>query len=147
MFILKLCLRQSSAAPCSLWVFEFCHYLSLSFVAIWVVTIQVFVFCHSLICWFWSQFVFLRFVTIRVFTVFTRGTRYCWALRKHSFETIKWTMFLETEAAFPYCNWSIKMSRIIWFGSTSAEIGQAYVNSWQRYGCLPFWFDEKVWYS
>ena len=38
----------------------------------------------------------------------------------------KWTMFLETEATFPCCNWSIKMARIIGFGSTSV------VNSWQR---------------
>ena len=36
-------------------------------------------------------------------------------------------MFLETEAAFPYCNWSIKMARIIWFGSKSVDIGPAYV--------------------
>ena len=36
-------------------------------------------------------------------------------------------MFLETEAAFPYCNWSIQMARIIWFGSTSMDIGQAYI--------------------
>ena len=28
-------------------------------------------------------------------------------------------MVLETEAAFPYFNWSIKMARIIWFGSAS----------------------------
>ena len=42
-------------------------------------------------------------------------------------------MFLETEAAFPYYNWSIKMARIIWFGLTSVEIvGLALVNSWQR---------------
>ena len=140
MFILKLCLRQSSAAPCSLWVFEFCHYLSLSFVAIWVVTIWVFVFCHSLICWFWSQFVFLRFVTIRVFTVFTRGTRYCWASHKHSFKTNKWTKFLETEAAFPYCNWSIKIARIIWFGPTSVGRGPAYVNNWHGLGRFVFEF-------
>ena len=32
-------------------------------------------------------------------------------------------MFLEKEAAFLYCNWSIKMARIIWFGSTSVDIG------------------------
>ena len=47
-------------------------------------------------------------------------------------------MFLETEPAFPYCNWSIKMDRIIWVGSTSVDIGQAYVNNWQRLGRLPF---------
>ena len=44
--------------------------------------------------------------------------RYCWAWRKHSLKTNKWTMFLEAEVAFPYCNWSVKMSRNIWFGST-----------------------------
>ena len=38
-----------------------------------------------------------------------RGTRYCWAWRKHSFETHKWTMLLETKTSFPYCNWSIKI--------------------------------------
>ena len=47
-------------------------------------------------------------------------------------------MFLETEAAFPYCNWSIKMARIIWFGSTSVDIVPAYVNNWNRLGRLPF---------
>ena len=36
-------------------------------------------------------------------------------------------MFLEAEAAFPYCNLSIKMAWIIWFGSTSVAIGPAYV--------------------
>ena len=51
---------------------------------------------------------------------------------KDSFETNKLTIFLETEATFPYCNWSIKIARIIGFGSTSV------VNSWQRLGCLPF---------
>ena len=54
-----------------------------------------------------------------------RGTGYCWAWVKDSFKTNKWTMFLGTEATFPYCNWSIKMARIIGFGSTSV------VNSWQ----------------
>ena len=46
-------------------------------------------------------------------------------------------MFLDTEAAFPYCNWSIKMARIIWFGSTSVDIGPSYKNNWQRLGRLP----------
>ena len=73
-----------------------------------------------------------------------RGTRYCWAWRKHSLETNKWTIFLETEAAFPYCNWSIKMTRITWFGSTSVYIGPAYVNSWQRLGHLPFLIYVKL---
>ena len=50
-------------------------------------------------------------------------------------------MFLETEATFPYCNWSIKMARIIGFGSTSV------VNSWQRLGRLPFLVYIKVGYS
>ena len=40
-----------------------------------------------------------------------------------------------------YCNWSIKMARIIGFGSTSV------VNSWQRLGLLPFWVYVKVGYS
>ena len=43
-------------------------------------------------------------------------------------------MFLETEAALLYCNWSIKMARIIWYGSTSVK----HVNNWQRLGRLPF---------
>ena len=30
-------------------------------------------------------------------------------------------MFLETEASFPYCNWSTKMAGIIWLGSTSVQ--------------------------
>ena len=50
-------------------------------------------------------------------------------------------MFLETEATFPYYNWSIKMARIIGFCSTSV------VNSSQRIGCLPFWVYVKVEYS
>ena len=48
-----------------------------------------------------------------------RGTRYCWAWCKHNLKTNKWAMFLETETALPYCIWSIKMVRIIWFGTTS----------------------------
>ena len=63
-----------------------------------------------------------------------RGTRYCWAWGQHSFETNKWTMFLETEASFPYCNWSTKMAGIIWLGSTSVQ----HVNNWQRLSRLPF---------
>ena len=50
-----------------------------------------------------------------------RGTRYCWAWGQHSFETNKWTMLLETEAFFPYCNRSTKMAGIIWLGSTSVQ--------------------------
>ena len=50
-------------------------------------------------------------------------------------------MFLETEATFLYCNWAIKMARIIGFGSTSV------VNSWQRLGRLPFSVYIKVGYS
>jgi hypothetical protein len=30
-------------------------------------------------------------------------------------------MVLETEASFPYCNWSTKMAGIIWLGSTSVQ--------------------------
>ena len=63
-----------------------------------------------------------------------RGTRYCWAWGQHSFKTNKWTMFLETEASFPYCNWSTKMAGIIWLGSTSVQ----HVNNWQRLSRLPF---------
>ena len=55
-----------------------------------------------------------------------------------SFETNNLTMFLETEAVFPCNNWSIKMARIIWFGSTSVDIGPSYVNNWQKLGRLPF---------
>ena len=47
------------------------------------------------------------------------------------------TMFLETETAFLYCNRSIKMARIIWFGLTSVDIGPAYGINWQRLGHLP----------
>ena len=70
-----------------------------------------------------------------------RGTFYCWAWRKDNFETNKWAMFLETEATFPHCNWSIKMARMIGFGSASV------VNSWQRLGRLPCWVYVKVGYS
>ena len=70
-----------------------------------------------------------------------RGTRYCWAWGKDSFETNRWTMFLETEATIPYCNWSIKLARSIGFGSTSV------VNGWQRLGRLSFWVYVKVGYS
>ena len=70
-----------------------------------------------------------------------RGTRFCWAWYKHNLETNKLTMFLETEAAFPYCNWSIKMARINWFCSTSFDIGPAYVNSWKR--LVVFLFEFK----
>ena len=45
-----------------------------------------------------------------------RGTMYCWAWGKDSFETNNLTMFLKTEATFNYCNWSIKMAKIIGFG-------------------------------
>ena len=41
-------------------------------------------------------------------------------------------MILDTEAAIPYCNWSIKMDKIIWFGSTSMNIGPAHGNNWHR---------------
>ena len=50
-------------------------------------------------------------------------------------------MFLETEATFLYCNWSIEMARTIWFGSTSV------VHSWQRLGRLHFQVYVKVGYS
>ena len=63
-----------------------------------------------------------------------RGTKYCWACGQCSFETNKWTMFLETEASFPYCNWSTKMVGIIWLGSTSVQ----HVYNWQRFSRLPF---------
>ena len=53
-------------------------------------------------------------------------------------------MFLETEAAFSYFNWPIKMTMIIWFGSISVDIGQAYVYNFQRLGCLPCWVKVKV---
>ena len=33
------------------------------------------------------------------------------------------TMFLETDVAFPYCNWSIKMAIIIWLDSISVDTG------------------------
>ena len=72
-----------------------------------------------------------------------RGTRYRWARHKHSFETNESTMFLETEAALPYCNCSIKMARIIWFGSRSFDIGPADLINWKRLGCLPFWVYAK----
>ena len=36
-------------------------------------------------------------------------------------------MFLETEGSFPHCNWSIKMAKIIGFGSTSVDIDPSYV--------------------
>ena len=75
----------------------------------------------------------------------------CWkrnkvllSLAQTQFETNKLTMFLETEAAFPYCNWSLKMTRNIWFGLTSVDIGQAYVNNWKRLGLLPFWVYVKL---
>ena len=87
----------------TIWVFECCH--NLNFILFFFFTIWVFQFYHN-----------FSFVTFWVFEFLTRGTRYCWASPKHSFETIEWTMFLETETALTYCNWSIKMSRIIWFG-------------------------------
>ena len=85
----------------------------------------------------------ILYMLVHTFTrLYTRGTRYCWAWHKHSFETNKLTMFLETEAAFSYCNWSIKMARIIWFGSTSVDIGPAYLNNWRRLGHhrMPLYF-------
>ena len=51
-----------------------------------------------------------------------RGTSYCWAWCKHNFKTKKLAIFLETETALPYCIWSIKIVRIIWFGTTSVDI-------------------------
>ena len=53
-------------------------------------------------------------------------------------------MFLETEAAFPYRNWSIKTAMTIWFGPTSVNERPAYVNNLQRLGCLPFRVYVKV---
>ena len=50
-------------------------------------------------------------------------------------------MFLETEASFPYCNWSTKMAGIIWLGSTSVQ----HVNNWQRLSRLPFLSLSKSW--
>ena len=75
---------------------------------------------------------YVHIILERVIT--PRGTRYCWAWYKQSFETNKLTMFLETESAYPYCNWSIKMVRIIWLGPTSVDIGPAYVNHFKRLG-------------
>ena len=63
-----------------------------------------------------------------------RGTRYCWAWGQHSFETNKWTIFLKTEASFPYWNWSTKMAGFIWLGSTSVQ----HVNTGWRLSRLPF---------
>ena len=45
-----------------------------------------------------------------------------------SFETIKLTMFPETEAAFAYCNWSIKITRTFRFGST--RVDRCLFNHW-----------------
>ena len=36
------------------------------------------------------------------------------------------------------------MDNIIWFGSTSVDIGPAYVNNWERLGRLPFQVYVKV---
>ena len=47
-------------------------------------------------------------------------------------------------SCIPCHNWSIKMARIIWFGSTSVDIGPAYINSCQRLGRLCFWVSVKV---
>ena len=48
-------------------------------------------------------------------------TRYCWSWRKHSFETNKLPKFLETEAAFPYCNYNA--SGLGWkFGEIALDI-------------------------
>ena len=97
-----------------------------------IMLIQRIFYCHpvSNIC-YCTQFCACNLVC-------ARGTRYCWAWGKDSFETNKWTTFLETEVTFPYCNWSIKMARSIGFGSTSV------VNSWQRLGRLPFWVYVEV---
>ena len=84
---------------------------------------------------------YVHIILERVIT--PRGTRYCWAWYKQSFETNKLTMFLETESAYPYCNWSIKMVRIIWLGPTSVDIGPAYVNNFKRLGRFPFWVYVK----
>ena len=51
-------------------------------------------------------------------------------------------MFLLTKAAFPYCNWSIKIALII--GSTRFDNSPAYVNNGQRLGCLPFFLQVYV---
>ena len=62
----------------------------------------------------------------------------------HSYETNKWPVLLETRAAFACCNWSIKMDRIVWVGSTSVDIGPPYVNNLKRLGSLPFWVHVKM---
>ena len=38
----------------------------------------------------------------------------------------------QTDVPLPDCDWSIKMPSIICFGSTSVDIGAAYVNNWER---------------
>ena len=65
-----------------------------------------------------------------------RGRGNCWAWRKHSCETNKWTRLLETRAAFP-----IKMARIFWFWSTSIKkIYVKFFNKiWCRYGLPQYW--------
>ena len=67
-----------------------------------------------------------------------RDHMYCWSLHQHSFQTNKWILFLDTEAAFPYCNRSIKISLVIWCGSRCGKMIAEYVNNWQRSICLPF---------
>ena len=74
-----------------------------------------------------------------------RDRIYRWGLHLHSFETNKWTVFLEIEAAFPYCDWSIKKSRIIWLALTSVHIGKVRENNWHMKGCPCFLSLCKSW--
>ena len=47
-------------------------------------------------------------------------------------------MILDAEDAFPYCDWSIKMNKIIWFSSMSVDLGTVYGNNWHRLSLLPY---------
>ena len=54
--------------------------------------------------------------------VLAEGNKVLLSLPQTQFLNKKLTIFLVTEAAFPYCNWLMKMARIIWFGSISVDI-------------------------
>ena len=49
----------------------------------------------------------------------------------YSFQTHKFHFFLESEAAFPYCNWSMDLR--YWMGYSNVDIVAEYVNNWQDY--------------
>ena len=102
-------------------LFSVCHLEFFSYLTIWsFITIGFLDFCCILM--------FFLLFELTIFWVLSQGEQGTAGLAQTQVESNKFTRFLETGAVFPYCNWSIKIARVIWFGSTSVDMGPAYVN-------------------